>query len=81
MSQEGMDECWKRLAEKMEEDVLDKSKVEDSKRGAYRSRGLLFWNEACTKKHQVRNTKMRRRLLGKNLRLVQGTKHATSEKA
>ena len=44
MSQEGMDECWKRLAEKTEEDVLDKSKEEDSKRGACRSRGLLFWN-------------------------------------
>ena len=27
MSQEEMEQCWKRLAEKMEEEVLDKYKV------------------------------------------------------
>ena len=30
MSQDEMDQCWKNLAERMEEDVLDKYKVEDS---------------------------------------------------
>ena len=40
MSQEEMDERWKKLAEKMEEEVLDKDKVEEKKR----DRGsLLEW--------------------------------------
>ena len=34
-----MDLCWKNLAERMEEEVLDKYKVEDSKREACRGRG------------------------------------------
>ena len=38
MSQEEVDECWKRLAEKMEEEVLDKYNVEDSKRGVRKNR-------------------------------------------
>ena len=39
-----MDLCWKKLADKMEEEVQDKHKVEDSKRGAYRGRGSpLEW--------------------------------------
>ena len=43
-SQEEMDECWKKLAENVEEEVLDKYKVEDSKRGAYKGRGsFLEW--------------------------------------
>ena len=42
MSQEEMDECWKKLAEWVEEEVLDKYKVEDNKRGAYRDRGSFF---------------------------------------
>ena len=71
MSQEEMDECWKRLAEKMEEEVLDKYKVEDSKREAYRGRFSFFGIVACTKKQEVQDTKVERRLLGKNLRLVQ----------
>ena len=44
MSQQEMDQCWKKLAEKMEVEVLDKYKVEDSKRGAYRGRdSSLEW--------------------------------------
>ena len=35
MSQEEMDQCWKMLAEKIEEEVLDKYKVDDSKRGVF----------------------------------------------
>ena len=38
MSQEEMDECWKKPAGKIEEVVLDQYKVEDSKRGTYRGR-------------------------------------------
>ena len=39
-----MDLCWKTLAERMEEEVLDKYKVEESKREAFRGRGAaLEW--------------------------------------
>ena len=39
-----MDQCWKNLAERMEEEVLDKYKVEESKRGAFKGRGnTLKW--------------------------------------
>ena len=31
LSQSEMDQCWKNLAERMEEEVLDKYKVEESK--------------------------------------------------
>ena len=71
VSQEEMDQCWKKLAEKTEEDVLDKYKVEDSKRGAYRGRGPFFGMEACAKQHEIQNTKVVGRLAGNNFRFVQ----------
>ena len=44
MSHEEMDQGWKELAEKIEEKVLDKYKLEDSKRGAFRGRdSSLEW--------------------------------------
>ena len=43
LSQGEMDLCWKKLAERMEEEVLDKYKVEESRRGAFRGRGAPFW--------------------------------------
>ena len=44
MSQDEMDQCWKSLAERMEEEVLDKYKVDDSKREAFKGRGApLEW--------------------------------------
>ena len=61
---------------KMEEEVLD----EDSKKEADRGRGSLFGMEACTKKREVQSTKVGRRLLGKNLRLVQRIQPAASAK-
>ena len=39
LNQSEMNLCWKNLAEKIEEEVLDKYKVEESKRGAFRGRG------------------------------------------
>ena len=56
MSQEEMDQCWKKLAEKMEGDVLDKYKVEDSKREAHRGRGSpLGWRRARrSEKYRIR---------------------------
>ena len=39
-----MDQCWKNLAERMEEEDLDKYKVEESKKNAFRGRGApLEW--------------------------------------
>ena len=38
-NQSEMDLCWKNLAERMEEEVLDKYKVEESKKGAFTGRG------------------------------------------
>ena len=69
MTQEEMEQCWKKLVEKMEEEVLHKYKVDDS-----------LGMEACTKKQEVQNTKVERRLLGKNFRFVQRLQAAACEK-
>ena len=53
-----MDQCWRSLAEKMEDEVLDKYKVEDSKREAFKVRSAQlewrrvrenkrYWREDC----------------------------------
>ena len=52
MSEEEMDECWTKLAEKIEEEVLDKYKVEDNKTGDRLPSGM----ETCTKKQEVQST-------------------------
>ena len=56
MSQDEMDQCWKNLAERMEEEVLDKYKVEGSKREAFRGRGApLEWRRVRkNKKYRIR---------------------------
>ena len=53
----------------MEEEVLDKYKVEESKREAFRGRGAaLEWRKVCkNKKYRIRKG---RRLLGKNFLLL-----------
>ena len=38
-----MDQCRKKLEEKIEKEALDKYKVEDNTRGAYRGRGSIFF--------------------------------------
>ena len=43
LNQSEMDPCWKSLAERMEEEVLDKCKVEESNKGAFKGRGIP-WN-------------------------------------
>ena len=70
MSQQEMDECRKKLTEQIEEEVLDKYKVEDRKRCVQEQRHSLGL-EACAKKQEVWNTKVRRRLLGKNCCLAE----------
>ena len=56
MSQEEWDQCWKMFAEKIEEEVLDKYKVDDSKRGAYRGRGFPWeWRRVRkSRKYRIR---------------------------
>ena len=57
LSQSEMDLCWKNLAERMEEEVLNnKYKVEESKREAFRGRGgPLEWRRVRkNKKYTIR---------------------------
>ena len=48
--------CWKGLAERMEEEVLDKYKVQESKKGAFKGRGnTLEGKRVCrNKKYKIR---------------------------
>ena len=70
LSQSGMDQCWKNLAERMEEEVLNKYKVEESKKKAFRGRGAPLGMEKGAQKQEIQNMKVRRRLLGKNFLFV-----------
>ena len=56
LNQEEMNQCWKKLAERMEEEVLDKYKGEDSTRKAHRGRGSpLEWrNVRRSEKYRIR---------------------------
>ena len=51
-----MDLCWKKQAERMEEEVLNKYKVEESKRGAFKGRGgSLEWRRVRkNKRYNIR---------------------------
>ena len=85
MSQDEMDQCWKK-SERMEEEVPDKCKVEDSKGEAYKGRGapLELRRVRRSKKYRIRKRggggRGGRRRLGKNLRHVQRVQLAASEK-
>ena len=59
LNQDEMDQCWKKLAERVEEEVLDKYKVEDSKREAYRGRGSTL------KRRRVRRTRKHKKRKGR----------------
>ena len=53
-----MDQCWRSLAERMEDEVLDKYKVEDSKREAFKgSSAQLEWRR-CAQKQKKQNKKV-----------------------
>ena len=54
LSQSEMDQSWKNLAEKMEEEVLDKYKVEESKKEGFSEVEVLLWNGEGSAK--ARNT-------------------------
>ena len=49
------DTCWK-LADRMEEEVLDKYKVQENKRGAFKGRGdFLVWSKVRkNKRYKIR---------------------------
>ena len=53
-------DCWKNLAERMEEEVLDKYKVEDNKREAFRGGGASPpGTEEGAQKHKIQQKKWR----------------------
>ena len=56
LGQSEMDLCWKNLAKKMEEEVMDKYKVEESIREAFRGRGASWeWRRVRkNKKYRIR---------------------------
>ena len=59
LKREEIDQCWKKLAKKSEEEVLDKYRVEDSKREAYRGRGAPLEWRRVHRKQQEHSTKWR----------------------
>ena len=78
MSQENMDQCWKKLAEKNGGRGFGQVQGRgQQKRGLPRQ---PFWNGGACEKQEVQNTKVERRLLGKNLRSVQRIQPAASAK-
>ena len=78
MSQDELGQCWRSLAERMEVEVLDKYKVEDSKREAFKGRSAQLEWRRDAQKQERQNKKVERRLLGQNLRLVQRMQLATT---
>ena len=56
LNQSEMGLCWKNLAKRMEEEVLDKYNVEESKKGTFKGRGNpLEWRRVrSSKKHRTR---------------------------
>ena len=55
LSQKEMDQCWKNVVEKMEAEVLDRYKIEESKTDAFKGRGApLEWRTVRkNKKHRI----------------------------
>ena len=70
-----MDLCWKKVAERMEEEVLDKYRVEGSKKGPTKE-GM----EKSAKKQETQNKEVERRLLGETFLLVQRIQFAATAK-
>ena len=58
LSQSETDLCWKNFVERVEEEVLHKCKVEDSKREAFRGRGALLGMEEGAQKQETQNEKV-----------------------
>ena len=81
MSEKKIDIIAGRNRRKMEAEVLDRYKIEDSKRDAFKGGGSVGMEDG-TQKRETLNQKMERRLLGKNLCFVQRVQlAATAEQA
>ena len=65
LSQSEIDQSCKNLAERMEEEVLSKYKVEESNKEAFQGRSAVLEWRAVRKKQEIQNEKVRKRLLGK----------------
>ena len=61
-----MDPCWKNWVERIEEEVLDKYKVEKKRERAFKGLGM----EKSAQVQEVQNYKVVRRLLGNNFLFV-----------
>ena len=62
LSRSEIDQCWRNLAGRMEEELMENYKVEESKREAFRGK-VLFGMEGA-QKQEIQNKKVGRRLLG-----------------
>ena len=68
VSQSEMDQCWKNLADRMEEEGLNKYKVEDSKKRGFQR--CSSGKEKGAQKQEIQSKKVVRRLLGKKFLFV-----------
>ena len=55
VSQEEMDQCWKKLAEKIEEEVLDRYKSGRQQKRSLQRLGLFVGMEACAKEQKYKS--------------------------
>ena len=62
-----MDQCWKGVGGKNGARGSGQMQGREQQKGGFRGRGSPVGIEACTRKQEVQNTKMVRRLLDKNL--------------
>ena len=53
MNEEEMDQCWKKVTERTEEEVLDKYKVEDRKRQAFTAEASRWSGGVCTEARNI----------------------------
>ena len=75
----GMDRCWKKLVERMEEEVLE-YKVEESKRGAFKGRGNTLEWRTVRKNKRYKIRKWREDCWARIFLFVQRIQHAASAK-
>ena len=71
LNQSEIDMCWKKFAERMEEEVLDKYKVEESKKRDFQRWRCSLGMEKGAQKQEIQNKKVVRGLVGKNFLFVQ----------
>ena len=80
MEKSEMDQCWRILAERMEEEVLDKYKVEESKREAFRGRGPSLEWRRVRKNKEYRKRLWEEDCWARNFLFVERVQFAASTK-